>query len=622
MVPACRKEVMLGGGQKGGGGPAGRLLLGIFLFSLAGAGYGQVVHSVRPSQTDPAITQFDNAHFAYVDPTVPARNKLLVFFPGTGATPVAYTEMLKAAATMGFHAIGLMYVNGQSVNLDICSQTTDPSCHKSVRLEIIDGTDRSNRVEVDRTNSIENRLIQLLQHLQAQFPLEGWGQYLTGDGSIRWGALLVSGHSQGAGHAGLLAKTRVLHRCLMFAGHDWYIWGNRPADWISEPSATPASAYYGFTHLRDDLVDESNLLESWSAFGMDAFGERVVVEHTSGPPYGATRMLATDLEPRGQSNTDTNQPNYHGATVVDSATPLDGSEQPRYIPVWNYLFGALFRGFAGADIVVFHPAGGDWYIRDHDTGDLFFQEWGWSESTPVPGDYDGDGLLDIAVYHRAQGDWYLLESTVATLRLQNWGWSETFPIPGDYDGDGRDDLAVYHPPAGNWYIRRSSDSALWLQNWGWSETVPVPADYDGDGTTDLAVYHPAQGDWYVRLSTTEGFLLQNWGWHEVAPVPADYDGDGRVDLAVFPRAAGNWYIWPSSTGRLRLQNWGWHATTAVPADYDEDGQADLAVFHRPNGDWYIQPSTTGALRLQNWGWSETIPTDVQNHLNRVMGLNP
>lgn len=110
---------------------------------------------------------------------------------------------------------------------------------------------------------------------------------------------------------------------------------------------------------------------------------------------------------------------------------------------------------------------------------------GWLAATPVEmtfrvradrvayADFDGDGLADLAVYHPAGGMWYLLESTTRQMRKQNWGWSEADPVPGDYDGDGVTDIAVFHQETGNWYIIQSATATALRVNWGWNETLPV-----------------------------------------------------------------------------------------------------------------------------------------------------
>ena len=89
------------------------------------------------------------------------------------------------------------------------------------------------------------------------------------------------------------------------------------------------------------------------------------------------------------------------------------------------------------------------------------------------------GKADLAVYHPAAGAWYIRQSTTATLMgggPVSFGWSAAAPVPLDYDGDGLADLAVLHQPAGNWYVRRSTDGQLLggsALNWGWSAAVPV-----------------------------------------------------------------------------------------------------------------------------------------------------
>jgi len=290
---------------------------------------------IAPQATDPAIDwvpavnpQF-NHHYVWLDPSAPPRSKLFVFLAGTGARPRGYQLVQQEAARLGYYVIGLMYKNNVAVG-DACPGTPDPDCSGNMRLEIIDGVDRSSFVDVNPANSIDNRLTKLLLYLDAQYPEERWSRFLK-DGEPKWSQIAIGGHSQGAGQAALIGKIRHVNRVVMFSGPR----DRRSPDlvdaWISI-GETPAANYFGLFHQRDDLV--SAIIANFGGFDMDRFGDPSVVELAE-PPFGGTHMLVTDLEPTGGYGT----PFPHQSSALDLRTPLDADGTPLLRDAWRYLLG-------------------------------------------------------------------------------------------------------------------------------------------------------------------------------------------------------------------------------------------------------------------------------------------
>lgn len=283
-----------------------------------------------PSAADAAITSFDNSNFAYRNTATTARGRLFLFLPGTGATPFNYRQVLRCAADHGYHALGLMYVNSPSVGE--LTSTEPPDAAGKVRLEIIDGIDRTSLVSVNRTNSIENRLITALLYLQTLAPAENWSQYLDAGNAIRWDRIVASGHSQGAGHAAVLSKEHLCSRAVIFNASDWNNSAARPADWMYAPGATPPERVYGIGHLRDPLVIPAQLRPGWSALGLPVLGSETAPE-SGAFPFAYTHQFMTNVEP----SDNTSAANYHGASVADARTPLDAFTLPLLRPFWAHL---------------------------------------------------------------------------------------------------------------------------------------------------------------------------------------------------------------------------------------------------------------------------------------------
>lgn len=312
-----------------------KILLLFLLLVVENSTRAQVLFGVYPSDTDSTINNPNNVHIICTNTTVPAKNKLFLFLPGTGGTPAGYMEILKTAADMGYHAIGLMYPNAQAINA-ICAGSTDTTCHSRARQEVLEGVDLHATITVDPTNCIENRLIRLLKYLDVLYPLDGWHQYMVNDTTLTWTNYIVSGHSQGGGHAGFIGKVRSVTRVAMFSATDWIPLLNRNADWITMPGLTPVSDYYALIHDQDEQISFSIEQTTWLNYGLFNYGSLVKVD-TAITPYGNSRTLYTQLTPNLSATA------FHNAPVVDIHTPVDSLGNYLLEPVWQYMIegGAL-----------------------------------------------------------------------------------------------------------------------------------------------------------------------------------------------------------------------------------------------------------------------------------------
>ncbi len=244
-----------------------------------------------------------------------------------------------------------------------------------------------------------------------------------------------------------------------------------------------------------------------------------------------------------------------------------------------------FDGDGKADISVFRPSNGGWYINQSMNGFTGIA-FGQAGDKIVPADYDGDGKTDVAVYR--SGTWYLNRSQLGFTAV-GFGTADDIPQPSDFDNDGRAELAVFRPSNGTWYVLNLVTNQFSFVQFGQNGDKPVVADYDGDGRADYAVYR--NGSWYI-LRSSQGFIGIQFGEAADKPVPADYDGDGRADVAVFRPSNGTWYLLQSTAGFAGIA-FGFGTDLPVPADYDGDGKTDIAVFR--DGTWYLLRSSQGFM---------------------------
>ncbi|MGD9561762.1 MAG: FG-GAP-like repeat-containing protein [Pyrinomonadaceae bacterium] len=285
-------------------------------------------------------------------------------------------------------------------------------------------------------------------------------------------------------------------------------------------------------------------------------------------------------------------------TPTPSPTPMP---TPTPTPGPNIRTSFDFDSDRKADLVLFRPSSGRWYMNRSASG-FYQQTFGQNGDKPVPLDYDADGVADVAVYR--MGTWYRVNSATMSFEVVNFGIPGDIPAPADFNGDRRADIAVFRPSTGQWFRVLSGGGGFSIRQFGTSGDIPMPADYNGDGSAEIAVWRPSNGTWY-RLQNGGGLTATAFGVNGDIPVSGDFGGDGRTDLAVWRPSNGNWYI--LGGGTFSYTTFGVAGDRPASADYDGDGITDIAVFRPSNGTWYRLNSKNDGFVIIQYGQNGDLP---------------
>lgn len=276
-----------------------------------------VTYRVTPSDTDPAITRFNEPHYIVFDSTRGRSADLLLFMTGTGGNPGNVSGFLNVAVGQGYRVIALAYNDVPAV-VGLCPQDPDPACSAKVRQKRIFGDEATRLIDDSPAESIVNRLVKLLVKLDRDHPSEGWSEYLTGD-APKWERIVVAGHSQGAGMAAYIAQRKQVARVVLFSSPWDYHGRNRQlASWVLAGSgATPSDLWYAAYHEKENTA--SLIARAYDALRI---------------PSAHVHVFKLEPSRSGGANP------YHVSMVGNGATPKTDGGAPAYAVEWRVLVGS------------------------------------------------------------------------------------------------------------------------------------------------------------------------------------------------------------------------------------------------------------------------------------------
>ena len=250
-----------------------------------GALTGDFCFTLTPAETGLAAggANATEDHYA-LRPASGARGGLLIFLHGSGGTPRGViaspdVNVYAAARAQGLHVLSVAYRSDDAVG-ELCGAAADrDACFLATRTAIVTGVPQPGAAaplaSIGLHEGVYARVGAALLALSQRDPDGRWGQFsdLSAGGdlarAIRWTRIFVAGHSQGGGHAALLAKLHPVRRAVMFSS-PCDVTSAAPAAWLTHDAtwATPSSSLFGYGSM-GDLVCPGHV-PAWGTLGMTA----------------------------------------------------------------------------------------------------------------------------------------------------------------------------------------------------------------------------------------------------------------------------------------------------------------------------------------------------------------
>lgn len=260
---------------------------------------GTLDPSSLDEHTESVPTGFDGTGAAgmhwFCRPEARARwnGRVVLHLIGTWSDPASDHLFPEHACALGFAAIVPMYENRDPAR-EACGE--DGDCYEAHRREVVDGVDGAPApVDVDVPNSVRGRVATLLARLAEDDDL--WATIRDQIAERDWSNVVLSGHSQGSGHALYLAREEAAERLVLLAGpsdrlgdgteHD------APVPWIdglrTTPLRTARASVFSYIHEDDTVQIVDQVLDNWDAIGVA--DTTCTYEVSGGYPPSCRRIL-------------------------------------------------------------------------------------------------------------------------------------------------------------------------------------------------------------------------------------------------------------------------------------------------------------------------------------------
>ncbi len=274
--------------------------------------------ALQPSRIDPLAMDVAGPSggdallgFGYHAIAFPKNNfnpqNVYVHFTGTFGRPYSVSSsefgsltFLEESLSSGYIMIQPAYNNRFAVNSsDECAgNTTVDNCAGKVRLEKIKGTDESSVTTVNVADSIETRIIKIIEYFESNgfnFP-----QNFVSGSTLNWSRLYLGGHSQGSGHALYIGKNfGARNVCVLGGTYDVAdsvpsVPAENMADWLLDSNFVMSKS-----NIKAFLTVEDS---SYASFSSALSFVNITTNAVSSPPY---------------FDADSNSINGHAAPIQD-----------------------------------------------------------------------------------------------------------------------------------------------------------------------------------------------------------------------------------------------------------------------------------------------------------------